>query len=240
MIHSIFGDIGTGKTIFLTRIIADAYFNHGREILGNSRRIIDEQNKKRTKKLSYPDRVPIYCNFKVKITNPDGSKYEPYKIKGKDIGIGKKYKKLYPGALIIIDEAQDEFNSKGDLPRAVSAFFEKSRHASFEIWLASQRPILINKDIRDITQHFIEIQKLEKEIAAFNIVCGLLWHCREFTSRADVDEYVEQTKAQKSAKKSAIKYKETTYSYNGKLLNYYDTHSCIDEYLPPEGEDYAN
>lgn len=240
MIHSLFGGIGTGKSLFLVRVVADAYFNHGREIYERSCRIIDEQNKKRNKKLSYPDRVPIYCNFKITIPNPDGNIYEPYPIKGKEIGIGKKYKKLYPGALIIIDEAQDEFNSKGDLPRAVSAFFEKSRHAGFEIWLASQRPILINKDIRDITQHFIEIQKLEKEIAAFNIVCGLTWCCREFTSRADVDEYVEQTKAQKLAADAKIRYKDTTYRHSGALLKYYDTHSYIDDYLPPEGEDYAN
>lgn len=235
-IHSIFGGRGAGKTAFLMRVIAEIYFERGQEIWDNSRRILEKENKKRKTPLRLPDRVPIYCNFKVRIPNPDGSYYEPYPIKGSEIGIGKKYKKLYPGAVIIIDEAQDEFNAKSDLPRAVSAFFEKSRHADFEIWIASQRPILINKDIRDISRHFVHIYKLDKDEAHFGIICGLKWHCREFDSRADVDEYVELSK---HGKADTISYRETTYESGGDMLDYYDTKSCLDEFFPEEGENYA-
>ena len=236
-LHNVFGDRGAGKSAFLMRIISEIYFDRGQEIWENSKRIIEDENKKRKTKLRLPDRVPIYCNFKCKITNPDGSIYEPYYIKGSEIGIGKKYKKLYPGALIVIDEAQNEFNSKADLPRAVSAFFEKSRHAHFEIWIASQRPILINKDIRDLSRHFIQIYKtLEMTVAHFGIICGLKWYCREFDSRADVDEYVELSK---KGKGEIISYCETTYTGGGEVLDYYDSKSYRGDYLPPEGENYA-
>lgn len=236
-LHNVFGDVGAGKTAFLMLQLAELYFERGQEILENSCRIIDEENKKRKTPLKLPDRVPIYCNFKVRIHNPDGSIYEPYEIKGSEIGIGKKYKKLYPGAVIIIDEAQNEFNSKGDLPRAVSAFFEKHRHADFEVWIASQRPILINKDIRDLSRHFIQICKLEKSFAPFDIICGLKWACREFDSRADVDEYVELSKSNKG---DNVSYRETVYYDNGDILDWFDSKSCLSEYFPEEGNNYAN
>ena len=173
MLHNVFGGVGAGKTAFLTLQLSELYFERGQEILENSRRIIEKENKKRKTPLKFPDKVPIYCNFKIKIPNPDGSVYEPYEIKGTEIGLGNKYKKLYAGAVIIIDEAQNEFNSKNDLPRAVSAFFEKHRHADFEIWIASQRPILINKDIRDLSRHFVQIYLLDKLVAPFDIIYGL-------------------------------------------------------------------
>lgn len=237
MLHNIFGDVGAGKTAFLTLQLANIYFERGHELWENSKRIIEEENKKRETKLKLPDRAPIYCNFKIRIPNPDGSIYEPYEIKGSEIGIGKKYKKLYPGAVIFIDEAQNEFNSKDNLPRAVSAFFEKHRHADFEIWIASQRPILINKDIRDLSRHFVQIYKLEKTVAAFDIICGLKWHCREFDSRADVDEYVELLKSNKS---DTVNYRETVYNDGGDILDYFDSKSCLSEYFPEEGSNYAN
>lgn len=236
-IHSVFGERGAGKSVFLVSNLAQIYFECGQKLLERSRRIIEEQNKTRKQKLTPPDKVPICCNFKVKIPNPDGSIYEPYYIKGSEIGIGKKYKKIYPGAVIFIDEAQNEFNSKNDLPRAVSAFFEKSRHADFEIWLASQRPILINKDIRDLSRHFVQIYKLEMTKAPFGIICGLKWHCREFDSRADVDEYVDLSK---KGKADIVSYRETVYKSGGEVLDYYDSKSYLTDYLPDEGNNYAN
>ncbi len=236
-LHNVFGDRGAGKSAFLMRIISEIYFDRGQELLENSRCIIKEVNKTRKTKLKLPDKVPIYCNFKCRIPNPDGSIYKPHYITGSEIGIGKKYKKFYPGAVIVIDEAQNEFNSKADLPRAVSAFFEKSRHADFEIWVASQRPILINKDIRDLSRHFIQIyENLEMTETHFGIICGLKWHCREFDSRADVDEYVELSK---KGKGETVSYSETTYAGGGEILDYYDSKTYRQDYLPREGENYA-
>ena len=236
-LHNVFGDPGAGKTAFLMQTITELYFERGQEIWDNSRQIIENENKTRKRKLTPPDKVPIYCNFKFQIPNPDGTIYEPYPIKGSEIGIGKEYKKLYPGAVIIIDEAQNEFNSKGDLKRAVSAFFEKHRHGDYEIWIASQRPILINKDIRDLSRHFIQIYKLDMTKAAFDIICSLKWHCREFDSRADVDEYVDLSKSEKA---DNINYRETVYDMSGDVLDYFDSKSCLSELLPEEGCDYAS
>ncbi len=235
-IHNLFGERGAGKSAFLMNVAFDTYVNRGQEILENSRRIVENENKTREKKLTPPSKVPIYCiNFKFKIPNADGSIYEPYEIKGSELGIGKKYKKIYPGAIIFIDEAQNELNSKIDLKREVSAFFEKSRHGDYEIWIASQRPILINKDIRDLSHHFMQICKLEKTVAPFEIICGLKWHCREFDSRADVDEYVELSK---TGKAESISYRDTVYEGLGDVLDCYDSKGLLKDYLPEQGDDY--
>lgn len=236
MLHNLFGDVGAGKSLWFMRQLVKTYFEHGEELLENSHRIIEKENKTRKTPLKFPDKVPICCNFKVRIPNPDGSIYEPYFIKGSEIGIGKKYKKLYPGSVIFIDEAQDEFNSKNDLPRAVSAFFEKHRHADYEIWLASQRPILINKDIRDLSRHFVQICALKMDVARFGIICGLTWNCREFDSRADVDEYVELSKRGKS---ELVNYRETEYTDTGDILDWIDSKSYLAEYFPEEGQNYV-
>lgn len=237
MLHNIFGDVGAGKSAFLMRAIEKLYYKRGQQIWDYSKRKIEEENKKRKRKLTPPDRVPIYSTFDFEIPNLDGSVYHPYLIKGKDIGIGKKYKKLYPGAVIVLDEAQNDFNAKDVLPRMVSEFFEKHRHADFEIWVASQRPVLINKDIRDISRHFIQIYKLEMTKAAFGIITHLKWHCREFDSRADVDEYVELSKHDKG---DSVSYKETVYESGGSILNHYNSKGLITDFLPAEGEDYVS
>ncbi|MDE6442779.1 MAG: zonular occludens toxin domain-containing protein [Clostridia bacterium] len=237
MIHNVFGGCGTGKSAFLGRLVSQLYWEHGQEIWDNSRRIIEEKNKKRKKKLTPPDRVPIYTvNFKIRIPLPDGGVYETYEIKGKEIGLGKGYRKFYPGSVIIVDEAQNEFNSKENLPRPVSAFFEKHRHARLEIWLAAQRPILINKDIRAITTHFIEIQKLEHKLNIFNEPYESCWTCREFDNNTAVEEYIEYDKS--STTKYEPNYKETTYRHRGNIFEIYDSYSCIDEYFPDEEEDF--
>lgn len=235
-LHNVFGGVGAGKTAFLMRVVVKIYYTRGQQIWDYSKREIEKENKTRKKKLTPPDRVPIYSTFDFEIPNPDGSVYKPYLIKGKEIGLGNKYKKLYAGAVIILDEAQNDFNAKDTLPRMVSEFFEKHRHADFEIWIASQRPILINKDIRDLSRHFIQIYKLEMTKAAFGIITHLKWHCREFDSRADVDEYVELSKHDKVDK---VSYKETIYESGGSILNHYNSKSLITDFLPSEGEDYV-
>ena len=237
-LHNLFGERGAGKSAFFASIAAETYIERGADILANSCRIIEEQNKTRKKKLTPPDKVPIYTvNFTFEIRNPDGTIYTPYELKAEEIGVGKKYKKLYPGAVIFIDEAQNVLNSKSDLKRAVSVFFEESRHADFEIWIASQRPILINKDIRDLSHHFMQICNFEMTVAPFNIICGLKWEYREFTRRAEVDEYVEMTEEEQN---TCTYYRERVREDTGEILDYYDTKGCLKDYLPEEGEDYVN
>ena len=237
-LHNLFGERGAGKSAFFMSQAANLYFERGQEIWENSKRIIEEENKTRKKKLTPPDRVPIYTvNFTFEIRNPDGTIYKPYELKGNEIGIGKKYKKLYPGSVVFIDEAQIPLNSKKDLPRAVSAFFEESRHADLEIWIASQRPILINKDIRDLSHHFIQIYNFEMTEAPFGIICSLKWNCREFNNRAEVDEYVDMSNESQEA---CTYYRDTVYEDTGDILDYYDTKGLLKDYLPEEGSDYAS
>ncbi len=77
-LHNVFGTLEQARPHFNVTA-AKLYFERGQEILENSCRIIDEENKSVKRRL-IPDRVPIYCNSKFRYRT-DGSIYEPYEIK---------------------------------------------------------------------------------------------------------------------------------------------------------------
>ncbi len=229
-LHEVFGDYGAGKSAFFVYQIKTLYEEHGEEMLQFSRDIIDQVNATRERPLPYPKKPPICANFKTTITNPDGSTFSPYYFDASLIGLNNKasdthYKYFYPGSAIFIDEAQNYFNSKSDLKREVAAFFEKHRHNYLNIWLAAQRGILINKDIRGICTDFKQIIKLEHERSIFDTITKSRWTVREFSERYEFEKYLETEGAEG-------KFTEATYENDGNVFDLYDSHSYINDFLP--------
>lgn len=237
MLHEVFGDYGAGKSAFLTYQIKNLYLNHGDEKLAFCKSMIAQINLKRQKKLSYPKKPPIYANFDVTITKPDGTVFKPHRIDGDDIGLNlpngeTNYKYFPPGSAIFIDEAQNYFNSKGDIKREVSAFFEQHRHNYLDIWLATQRGILINKDIRGICQDFKQILSLENEVSIFGTITQTTWHVKEFTEKYEFEKYLDTDGA------DDCKCDVMTYINKGNIFDCYDSHSYITKFMPPEGKNF--
>ncbi|MGN0805637.1 MAG: hypothetical protein ACI4MC_01250, partial [Candidatus Coproplasma sp.] len=231
-----FGDCKVGKTAFLTYQIKNLYLNYGNKILSFSKSILAEENAKRTKKLSYPRKPPIYTNFDVTIRKPDGTVFKPYRVDGKEIGLYEfdpegNYKFFYPGAHIFIDVAQCHFNSKGDLKRAVSAFFEMHGHNYLDIWLAAQRGILINKDIRDITQDFKLIKNLTNQKSIFGKIVKSFWQVWEFVDKCEFEKFLASDGGEGEKR-------EKTYVDNGNIFECYNSHCYMPKFLPPEGKNF--
>ncbi|MGN0813181.1 MAG: zonular occludens toxin domain-containing protein [Candidatus Coproplasma sp.] len=237
MIHEVFGDCKVGKTAFLTYQIKNLYLNHGDEILSFSKSIIAEENAKRQKKLSYPRKPPIYTNFDVTITKPDGTVFKPYRIVGNEIGLNEfnpegNYKYFYPAAHIFIDEAQCYFDSKGgELKRAISAFFEMHGHYDLDIWLAAQRGILIDKNIRNIAKDFKLIKELTHETSVFGNVTKSFWRVWEFTDKCEFEKFL-------ASDGSEGEHNEKFYVDNGNILDCYNSRCYRTKYLPPEGKNF--
>ena len=82
MITIIFGAPGAGKSSLNTYFLKEQYEKHGFELLEKTKDLIDEANKKRLHKLSYPDKPPIFADFKVKFLVDFEEYYEPYFING--------------------------------------------------------------------------------------------------------------------------------------------------------------
>lgn len=62
---------------------------------------------------------------------------------------------------ILIDEAQKYYNSRKEVSSYVCNWFETHGHAHYDIWLATQRPKMIDLRIRELITDFKFVEKLE-------------------------------------------------------------------------------
>ena len=231
-----FGDCGAGKSSLMAHFADEYLKTQGEQRWELSEQIIRELNAKRKKPLSFPKATPIYSNLKLKLKTREGKDFKHITIKGKEIGISndkEKYKSLFPASLLIIDEAHDEFCSKGgELPKGQRDFFNKRRHNRLNILLAAPRAILINKDIRNTGARFIEVRGQTHEYNAFGTICKTTWHCREFRDKSALEEYL-------STDGLSGAFTETTYTHTGNVREIYDGFAFVEDFAPSEGEDYA-
>lgn len=230
-----FGDCGSGKSSLIGHF-TDFYLKvQGNQRWELSEKIIRERNVFRKKPLSLPSAPPMYSNQKFKLKTRAGINFTPIQIKGKEIGISndkEKYKALYPASLLVIDEAHNEFCSKGEeLPKGQRDFFNKRRHNRLIILLAAPRAVLINKDIRNTGARFIETRGQVHEYDAFKRICKTTWHCREFTDKNALEAYLSTDGKEGT-------FTETTYVHNGNVYDLYDSFAFVEDFMPKEGEDF--
>lgn len=70
------------------------------------------------------------------------------------------YYSFPPNSILVIDEAQRVFRSRSSsskVPAIVSAL-ETHRHTGLDIWLLTQKPLLIDSHVRELTQRHIHIK----------------------------------------------------------------------------------
>lgn len=230
-----FGECGSGKSSLVVHF-ADYYLKEqGIQRWELSEQIIRGLNAERIKPLSFPSSTPIYNNLKLKLKDKNGKDITTIDIEGKDIGISndkEKYKALYPASFVVLDEAHNEFCSKGgDLPKGQRDFFNKRRHNRLIILLATPRAILINKDIRNTGARFIETREQFHEYDAFGRICKTTWRCREFKNKTALEEYLS-TDGQSGT------FTETTYEHYGNIYELYDSFEYVKDFMPKEGEDF--
>lgn len=139
-----FGDCGAGKSSLMVHF-ADKYLKtQDVQRWELSEKIIRDLNTRRKTPLSFPSKTPVSTNLSLKLKDRNGNEFIPATVKGKNIGISndkETYKYLFPASLLIIDEAHNEFCSKGgELPKGQRDFFNKRRHNRLNILLAAPAP----------------------------------------------------------------------------------------------------
>ena len=127
----------------------------------------------------------------------------------------------FPYEVIGITEAQKYLNSRMSLyfPEWQSRWYEQHGHDNLDIFLDTQRPMLIDVNIRELAQ-FIEIVKLKIYKDDFNRVCKLKWTIRRIDNSSVFDRYIESGKKDKSC------YIQETVIANYNVFNLYDSQSC--------------
>ena len=161
-----------GKTALMTKFLTDEAFNEER--ICNCKEEIKTLNKGGFK-LSYPGYITA-CNYELEsckfgYTSRSAKRIIPYRLGFYNDDVKTHF--LPPYCVIGIMEGQKYFNSRlfKKFPDWMSRFFEMHGHNYYDIYIDTQRPHLIDVNIRELS-NFIDIQKME--IKRNKIVCMLI------------------------------------------------------------------
>ena len=163
MITIVFAPPGHGKTAYLT-VNAEGFLNRGpisQELYESTCAYVESLNAEGFN-YTLPEHAPVYSNYWIGARSGWNEITESYYIDGFHMGFPNKYVpvfNVYPGSKIFLSEAQRYYNSRNSayFPEWVSRYFEEHRHFDLDIWLDVQRPALIDVNIRDIAERFVEI-----------------------------------------------------------------------------------
>lgn len=220
MITIIFAPPRTGKTCFMTHCLHEIAFDKVR-------------NREMKQEIEYKNRngfmltIPKHCvssNYAIKFRkfgySPRHSRViNPYRLGFKNDFVKTHFN--YPYEAIGISEAQKYLNSRMSMyfPEWQSRWYEQHGHNNLDIFLDTQRPMLIDVNIRELAQ-FIEIVSLKVAYDNYNRVCALKWKIRKIENSSLFDRYMASGKKDKSC------YTEETVIADYNVFALYDSQSC--------------
>ena len=222
MITIIFAPPRTGKTCFLTHTACVTAFDRQR-----NRAMQNEIASKIANGFDGIHTIPTHCvaaNYDI-IMRKFG--YRPRlsrRINPYRLGFANPYVQTHfnlPYECICITEAQKYLNSRMSayFPDWQSRFYEQHGHNNLDFFLDTQRPMLIDINIRELSQ-YIEIVALDKRYDDFGRVCRLKWHIRRIDNSGLFDKYMSSGKQDASCYTSDI----VIADYN--VFDCYDSQSC--------------
>lgn len=225
MITIIFGPPRIGKTAFMVRLLNDVAFDVERN------REMQETIKFKNEYEGYNLTIPNHCvaaNFEITFEE-DG--YSPRRARVIDpdrLGFANPDVKTHfilPYETFGIMEAQQYYNSRNfkNFPAWKSNLFEQHGHNHLNFLLDTQRPGLIDVNIRELA-NFIEIRNLEYKTDRRGLFKELEWTIREFENNGSVDEYMS------SAKRDRSLYKQSKITYKRNVFNQYNSWSLESRY----------
>lgn len=217
----IFGKRGTGKTASNTNFALANLLDHNNYL----------QSKEMCESLfgenfNIPFEHTVYSNYRM--SSPYGYPtypVDPFKMVLPNQGL--EYEIYVPFASFHIQEGQIYWNSKKKLNRAISGFFENSRHAHFNIYIDVQRPMNIHKDIRELVDRFITVLSIEHTRNKQGKILKTVWHCLEFEDNVIVEKFLDSGDKTLGTK--------TSYEFIGNIFNYYNSFDNIKLFYP-DGE----
>lgn len=222
MITIIFAPPRTGKTCYMTHCLNIEAFNRERNKLMQNElqdKVLNGFKNIRT--------IPLHCvsaNYDITFRKFGYRERHNRKINPYRLGFKNKFVKTHfnlPYEVIGITEAQKYLNSRMSMyfPEWQSRWYEQHGHNNIDIYLDTQRPMLIDVNIRELAS-FIEIIKLDKELDDYGKVKSLTWHIRKIANSGLFDKYMN------SGKTDASCYTEETVTANYNVFECYDSQNC--------------
>lgn len=223
MITIIFAPPRTGKTAFMTNLACDIAFDENRTRLMQA-----EILRKVQSGFTGIKTLPKHCvssNYdmffqKFRYSTRISRRINPYCL-----GFSNKDVETHfniPYEAIFITEAQKYLNSRrsASFPDWQSRWYEQHGHNYLDIYLDTQRPGLIDVNIRELS-HFIEIIKLDiLDYDRYGKPCVFRWKVRHIENSSLFDRYMSSGKQDKSC------YDEETVISENPVFDMYDSRSC--------------
>lgn len=220
MIVIIFAPPRTGKTCFLTHCLNTYAFDRNRIRLMKNE--IERKNRNGFN-LTIP-KHSVSSNYSITFKKfgyrPRQSRIiNPYRL-----GFSNPYVKTHfnlPYEVIGITEAQKYLNSRMSMyfPEWQSRWYEQHGHNNLDIFLDTQRPMLIDVNIRELAT-FVEIIELKVSYNSKGRIDALKWKIRVIDNSQLFDKYMASGKRDKTC------YEEKTVIANYNVFELYDSQSC--------------
>ena len=220
MITIIFAPPRTGKTCFMTHCLNIYAFDKERNSLMRHEIINKNAN-------GFNLTIPKHCvssNYDIEFHKFGYSPRHNRRINPFRLGFKNEFVKThfnYPYEAIGITEAQKYLNSRMSMyfPEWQSRWYEQHGHNNLDILLDTQRPMLIDVNIRELAQ-FVEIMKLKIYYDDYGKVKKLKWTIRRIENSSLFERYMASGKQDKSC------YKEETITANYNVFALYSSQSC--------------
>ena len=218
----VFAPPGTGKTCFITHIACQTAFDRQR-----NRSMQNEIARKIMGGFDCIRTIPTHCvaaNYDITMRKFGYSPRLSRRINPYRLGFANPFVDTHfslPYECYFIDEAQTYLNSHMALyfPDWQSRFYEEQRHNNLDFWLATQRPMLINANVRELSK-FIHIVDLQVFYDGFGRVCRLVWHIRHIDNSGLFDKYMA------SGMQDTSCYTDDIVTANYNVFDCYDSQSC--------------
>lgn len=220
MITIIFAPPRTGKTSLMTHLLNEYAFNYD-----YNRQMQQEIMRKNANGFNLS--IPQHCvasNYDCVFARFRNSPRVNRKINPYRLGFANDFVKTHftlPYQVTGITEAQKYFNSRMSLyyPTWQSNYYEQHGHDGLNFFLDTQRPMLIDVNIRELAR-FIEIVSLDLHKDRMGNIKGMTWQVRQIDNSSLFDRYMN------SGKKDNTCYTELEITANYNVFNCYDSQSC--------------
>lgn len=231
MITIIFGPPRIGKTALMTFFLNEAAFNRERNY--QMKEAIKFKNENGFN-LSIPEHC-VSANFDVTFRRQGYSPRKARIINPNRLGFGSSDRKthfLMPYETIGVMEAQEFYNSRrySEFQAWQSNLFEQHGHNHLDFYLDTQRPGLIDLNIRELSR-FIEVRALDVRKDRHYWFKDMAWTVREFDSHRLLDEYM------KSGKRDRTCFRQYRIVSHVNVLDCYDSWSLEPKFYAGHIED---
>lgn len=233
MITAVFGKPRVGKTAFM---VADMvkYLNRSEsdiELYQNCCNVICDINAGGSFNFDLPLQSPVYSNFKVSVQSGYKRYTGSYYMDGFHMGFENEYVPVLPVlpcSRIYLSEVQRYYDSsKRELPDWVSRWFEEHGHFDVSVFMDTQRPILIHKNIRELIPCFIYIEKMENTTDPMGNIIASKWTYKEFDDWKYAEKFIDNGETTHC--------EEKTFMFEGNVFEHYQSQCYRSQFIPTKG-----